>query len=459
MASTDDKTNYYVDAATGSDSNGGHPFAISASKADTTAVIVGGTIFDITNNAADGWGTSAADDGVSFDAGNGIVYGIVSAVAGNVLTVDFQKSAAPTGTLTNRTTIVGGAWWTINMATDVIDNSWANPAGDPITIWVKNGSYNELATIDNAGTALLPITLEGYNTTEGDGWDYDWTGNLPAMDGDPLDVGSPQNDVGIRFATASTFWIINHIYVVDSAGIGFGDSAADKIIYKHCKTDNCLTGFLGDNSIAVLLCEAANTRGRGIDLDFTATVINTEVYGSLGRGIQIEGGLVLGCVVYDNVDFNIYIVGNTGQAVGNTVDGNYGGGQTGANNYGIYTPGSQPDGIIVSFNLIHNCTRAIVGGSSASGMVVSLYNQWDNNNSANVNWITGEGDVENGAGAPGFIDEEANNYQPTAASPANGAAGPTTSPSGNTITNRAVGAAEPKTNAAGKLVNGGLVCP
>ena len=72
MAILDEHTNLYVDVATGSDTNGGSSFSQVDDEADCTAVLVGGTVFDITNNSANWnavggevlvWDVDAAGDG------------------------------------------------------------------------------------------------------------------------------------------------------------------------------------------------------------------------------------------------------------------------------------------------------------------------------------------------------------------------------------------------------------
>jgi hypothetical protein len=461
MAATDDKTNFYVDTATGSNDNGGSSETLIHNAGNVDATVVSGSVYTLDDLNNTGWGGAGIvnnDDILCYDTAGDHLFAIVTdtAVGGDVdiIEVDFIVSG-PTD-LTDVNVNVGGPWATMDYPCDMIDNDWVNATGDPITIWVKNGSYNELATIDNGGAAALPITLEGYNTTEGDGWDYDWTGNLPTID------GSDSSDYGIRSSIGgATFWALRHLNVINSTGSGLiGDQTSDYIEIEHCRcSGNALWGIQADNFILAFGCEFSDNGSGGFDIDSPGAVVYCEVFGNGGDGIHIaQAGSIIANVVHDNVGRNIFS-GGLNAVLFNTVDGNYDGGKTLSVGYEVFTSVPQ---VLFAFNMIHNCNVAIDGHSTATAFAMSRYNQWDNNNSANVNWITGQGDIEDGAGAPGFIDEASNNYQPTAVSPANGAAGPTTSPSGNTTTNRAVGAAEPATATGGGVAHlagngGGLV--
>jgi hypothetical protein len=335
----------------------------------------------------------------------------------DVITVD----AAPSGGLTDLTSVnvnIGGAYATIDFPCNMVESTnWLNGAGDPITIWVKNGSYNELATIDNAGTALLPITLEGYNTDEGDGWDYDWTGNLPTMD------GGGSNDYGIRSnVSADNFWVLRHFYVLDSTGVALVDNTSvNSVIIAHCKlADNGGWGIVVNDNCIIYSCDISGHGFDAIDCDNNNYIVTNEIY-SNGGGVTILRGSIVGNHFYDNSSNNVTKILSPVLCAYNTIDGNYDGGK-------VTTDGVQDNHaapiMIAAFNIIHNCNVAFRMSATATAMHASFYNQWDNNNSANVNWIPGQGDVEDGAGAPGFTDEANNNYQPTAISPANGAAGP-----------------------------------
>jgi hypothetical protein len=466
MASTDDKTNFYVTKGSaaantngGSMNTGNGQTYANDGPTETFANVTsddslgGATI--LLSVMSGGWGTTAVDDFVCWDIAGSPQFLKVLELSydddANVIRCDSVSGAVADAT---KSVNVGGAWLEIDFPLDMIDNSWANAAGNPITIWVKNGSYNEPATIDNAGAALLPITLEGYNTDEGDGWDYDWTGNLPTIDGGGI------NDYGIRSSLGGdTYWILKHLRVTGSTGAGyFGDVTTDQVRLEHCRGDNNDEwGLQADNTIACIACDwSFNTLG-GADADNSFINLGCEVYGNEDIGLSGAGfGVVAHCLLYDNKEENVFF-SSSPVLIDNTIDGNFDGGRTVSSGIRI----SIATASLAAFNIVHNCQKAFEGPGAGTTFIMSYYNQWDNNNLANTGWIPGQGDVErlvvDVSGE--YVNLAGNNYQPTAASPANGAAGPTTSPSGLTTTNRAVGAAEPKTNAAGKLVNGGLVCP
>ena len=466
MAATDNKTNFYVDVATGSNINGGSSAGTyKETYANVDAIVNGAPPFYRldNNNGGAGWGTTADGDWICYDTGVNVEFCKVTDITdagGGDADIIRVEAIAPT-TLTDLSAVnvrVGGSWATIDFPLNMIDTTWLNAAGDPITIWIKNGSYPELATVHNAGTVVLVITVEGYNTTEGDGWDFDWDGNLPTMDGGGI------NNYGIRTSVGGgdAYWIFKHLRVTNSTGEGFkfGTGTDDYVDVIHCKADlNDLFGIRGDNNCTVFRCEVGGNGGDGIRLDNAAAILENDVYANTDIGIYVNGGVVENNQVWDHADTGIYW--NTTSTFPlvvrhNTIDGNFDNVfGTGANAASIgikFAKGTAVESL-VEYNLIHNNDVAI-HAVAASPKAVSFYNWMGNNNSANVNWPAGEGDSADPTQAvsPGFTNEANADFQPTSSSPANGAAGPTTMPAGLTTTNRAVGAAEPATVASGTIV-------
>ena len=452
MAATDDKTNFYVtQGSAASNTNGGSMNTgngqtyTNDGPAETLtnvdAVDTGSGIYTLENQDSTGWGTTAVGDFICWDVDTNAEFVVVLSLNfggdADVIQVKSDPSGGSITVGTGKTVKVGGAWATIDHPCDIIVSSTWTVNSNPITIWVKNGSYSELATIDNAGTVLLPITLEGYNTTEGDGWDFDWTGNLPTMDGGGI------SGYGIILGIAGgTQWIIKHIKVTDSTGTGLDFAGGNRTQVIHCESDtNDLNGVAIGTAGLVFACEIHDNLQDGVNGLTDANVIVSEIYNNTLDGVDIRQGCIISNILYNNEKNYIISISSGSVVLYNTIDGVFSSNPT---SIGVRHSNSSFQISVSAFNIIHNCNIAFKA-PAATGMNASFYNQWDNNNSANINWIPGEGDIEDGAGAPGFIDEASNNYQPTAASPANGAAGPTTSPSGNTTTNRAVGAAEPAT--------------
>jgi len=453
MAATDDKTNFYVTGGTAADNtNGGGP-RLGTNDGPTYELTGGGgagatstdngadtNIEDLNNGA---WGDTQVDDWLCFDTADTRQFARVKAIDvgadTDVITVTPQLTQ-----LADRSCSVCGAWETIDHACATLDSTnFYNAAGNPITTWIKGDSYPELATIDNVGTGVLPITLEGYKTTEGDGESQVFT-DLPTMD------GGDANDYGIRsgVGAVSLYWIIKHIYVKDSTGVAFiGSTSTDDCVLIHNKASGGAGwGIQGDNNIVVIGCEISDNAGGGIDVDTDCIIIANEVFGNGNVGILTANtfGAVIGNLVYDHATNNI-AMNQAGVVMFNTVDGVFDDNNA---SVGIFTGLVLPK--VVACNLIHDCNVPI-SISAESGMVIGWYNFWNELHSGNTNYIEGDGDSAEAANFPNFTNEGASNYQPTATSTVNGAAGPATLPAGLTTTNRAIGAAEPAT-ASGAVV-------
>ena len=456
MAATDDKTNFYVmDAAIDSladNINGGTMYTgngqtyVDGRPAETysnvDAVSLGGSEYTLENKDNGGWGTTDVDDQICWDTA-----GTVEFV--RVLELDYGSdsdvirfyavSDATITVATGKSVYVGGAWKTIDFPCGMVDNTWTNAAGDPITIWVKGGAYNELATLGSAATGTSPITLEGYDATEGDGF-LSAFADLPKMD------GGGSIAAGIKSNLGNAYWLFKNIWVNDSTQDGFDMNGGSNFIqFIHIKSsNNGAFGIYANDHFSVLFSEISGNASHGISGDYDVGVLCSEIYGNGGHGADINTGLVFNNIIRDNTSSNIFSLVPEIWALCNTIDGVYA-----DNNSSIginISNGTTPATSVVMYNIVHDCNIAL-SASVETPLYSSFYNQWDNNNSANVNWIEGKGDIGRGSvTVTGEYENLAgNDYQPTAVSPANGAAGPTTMPAGLTTTNRAVGAAEPAT--------------
>ncbi len=449
MAATDNKTNLYVDGAVGSNVNGGSNDGVAKETyANVDAALQGGTVYHLdNNNGGAGWGTTADDDVICYDTGANIEFCKVTDITAGGGDADvIEVDAAPSGGLTDLAGVnvnVGGAWSTMNFACAMVESTnWLNIATDPITIWVKGGAYPELATIGNISSATLTTTLEGYKDNVGDGWDQVFT-DLPKMDGNGNTV-----NVGIRsgVGNANLNWSVKHIWVNDSSGGGiFATTATDQIRVMHCKMSGN-TGWGGqcDGDSLWLYNEVSGNGSGGIDCDASTIVFGNEIFGNGATGVEIQGGVVVGNLIYDHTGSNICnsaISSRTLLCAYNTIDGIEG---DNAAAIGIDLNDTSPSIMLVAFNYIHDCETGL-SSAVLSGLAESFYNWIGNCTTPTANWILGEGDDSAGATDPGFIGEGASNYQPDATSPANGSAGPTTLPRGLTTTNNARGAAEPAT--------------
>jgi len=451
MAATDNKTNFYVGLDYGDDTHGGSSAGdVKETQANCSS---SGDGLTITNDNLSGWTSSAVGDFICFDTAGTKDYARITNISGDDLTVTPEVAFSASSKNVN----VGGEWLLIDHAVGTVQNTdFLNADGDPITVWVKAGDYSGehaggtgIPTIVNAGTALLPITVAGYNTDEGDGYDY-WDTDLPYMDGD-----SQTNEVGIRAPSGSVYWIFRHIVITgSSSGAFINNNVSNYITCEHCLADgNDGNGFYSNDYLHVINSQVSNNTGYAIDGYNVTLAEQCAIFSNAGGGIRVQNGYAYNNIFWDN-NGPAFLATSYGALAfcGNIVDGGYDnvfGNGARTNSSGVNLLDNTP-GTPCHFynNLITNCDLGMYT-IARSPILFSKYNKVDSCNTAEFSplWIMGEGDEANAAGAPGFTNEAAANFQPTALSPANGAAGPLII--GLTTINRACGAAEPETAVGG----------
>lgn len=134
----------------------------------------GGT--QIVNDDATGWGSAQVGDPVCVDTAGSKDPSIITNIAGDTLTVAPAVSAA----IVNKTVNVGGHWATVDHATSTMDAVMLDPSGNPPCINLKYHAtdYSEQVQLDNSGTTLVPMTLDGYESSAHDGCP---NGNRPTI--------------------------------------------------------------------------------------------------------------------------------------------------------------------------------------------------------------------------------------------------------------------------------------
>lgn len=404
--------------------------------ANATATHIGAGEHTIVDNVGGFFDSAAVGDWICWDTGGAKELAIITVVTDptniTVQTPDTTEFSA----LLNKAVNVGGAWATIDFALSTITTDFVNAVSDLPRINVKGGAYPELATIANAGTDVVPITLEGYKTAVGDGGTEAFA-DLPIMDGGDI--------AGVGIHSTGRFWIIKNFSVLNSTGVGFINGAGiDNIFLYHIKVDNCTTGILGDDTIFVINSEITNNDNIGLNCDSNCILFGSLIAGNGDWGVQMQSTSIVGNIFYDNSTGSIRFQ-TFGLVAYNIIDGVL---DANPASIGISCPDPTPNGVLTAHNIIHDCDLAFSAGT-LSAINLSMYNLFGNidTSPAFTNWILGDGDEEDPAGFPGFTGEGASNYQPTASSPANGAAGPVAI--GSTTIGRAVGAAEPATVVGG----------
>ena len=181
----DSFTEFYVESATSDDTYGGSSaFGSLIQVADVSAVHNGLGVHTLTDNGVDGFAGAAQDDFLCYDSAGAKEFAVVTSVTSDdVIVVQNLEGAVAFTDLTNVNVNIGGPWEHVDHAASKVATFWVNNAGDPPRVNIGPGTYAEEVTIDNAGTAAVPLTFEGYYSTVGDECDNAGTFTPPTIDG------------------------------------------------------------------------------------------------------------------------------------------------------------------------------------------------------------------------------------------------------------------------------------
>ena len=196
MSATSGFSNWYADNVPPGALYAGGSNAGAIKLECTSDVTVASDGYTLTR--ATGWAGAEAGDVVCIDVTGSPEWRRIASITNNVASLIVATSAGLYDA-TDVTCKVGGANSSINKLALIVSNAEnLNAAGLPHKVWIKGGTSYTAATgeaggtgivdiITNAGTAALPISWEGYTTTEGDGDDdcvvVDTTGDGPAYHG------------------------------------------------------------------------------------------------------------------------------------------------------------------------------------------------------------------------------------------------------------------------------------
>jgi len=414
MAATDDKTNFYVmDAAIDSladNINGGTMYTgngqtyVDGRPAETysnvDAVSLGGSEYTLENKDNGGWGTTDVDDQICWDTAGTVEFVRVLELDygsdSDVIRV-YAVSDATITVATGKSVYVGGAWKTIDFPCGMVDNTWTNAAGDPITIWIKNGTYAEDMVIVSGGTALSYITYEGYKTTPGDGPAEGMNGTIPEIQGTgtaaaTLHVPSGKDYlsfVALKFTqtTASKHGVYNlgdycsweHCYCKTTGVGGSGISNVNGYAntFTKCYIEGVLNGISASSlSIGIINCDVVfggAASNSGIIIGPYSTANNNKV-----RYVGTDTTAVKG----------IESDGVVSWIVGNTIDG----------------IDKLTSGIFLDTGYIGTCENNLVSNINGYGLdsdhvhfILNSYNAFYNCSSGNINttYILADNDVGN----------------------------------------------------------------
>jgi hypothetical protein len=393
---------FYVDAAAGSDNNGGT--SAGSAKASGTAGSTNGTAtVDLSGDTPDLSGVVVGD-----------CIRIAGEVNGRRSTDLFEITAVdddldtvnvtPTpGTASGLTWAIGGALATIGRFAAV------TVSGDADKAWVKaSADYNETVTIAAAGigTVTAPNVVEGYTTTPGDG-------------GRIVIHGQTTRTNGITTAvTSGIYFVFKNIRVRNHTGNGV--QIVDHVVFKNCMFDhNGIDGINGDDWCRFEECEFSDNTSNGVLVDKFAVFVGCRAYRNAGEGIGCESGVIFGCVAYSNGINGIRMdglggVGTVCAAINNTVDGDGKDTDVGI----LMSPAENTVDVCIN-NIVYDCATGLQSRSGQGELLISRNNLL-NSNTANYadGGATYTGEVLD---APDFVDEAALDYRPNNTSPAVGA--------------------------------------
>jgi hypothetical protein len=295
----------------------------------------------------------------------------------------------------------GDAWQTLGFAASQV------AAGDLVYVKasasyvVQDGATGAILTIDTAGTAALPIVWEGYTSTPGD----DGTVTLDAS------VNTLTYGV-LASVSGNLYNRFNNFRCTGASSIAFDfTTSRDSIILVNCRGDNSLVGVRADDVLICIDCQFDNNSSQGVVCDVLSAILFCSVFSNGSHGIQIDGSLVYGCLLYANTNENVSQGDNAVMYVlACTADGDN------AATLGIDMSGASTLPVGAINNIIYDCVTGITGNASLGDTwKISRNNLFNSNTTDRTNWPSDASDV---TGVPLFTDEAGRDYTLQAGSPA-----------------------------------------
>lgn len=273
-------------------------------------------------------------------------------------------------------------------AMDVLTDTFVDDASTLVagnTIHIKNdGTMTLTAAAPNTqkdGTLLLPITIEGYNTTRGDV---------------PTATNRPVIAAGANVFRFDDFWHFKNLIITTTNSLGMDTDSF--CLYRNMKSTNS-SGTANRNAFTVELsstlieCEAISTNGVGIDAGSRDTrIVSCYLHDSI-TGIDTnthDSHVIIGCIFDTCTNGMLVSTGSDGGIV------------YGCTFYSCTTgisAAAECDVWAIINNIFDACTDGIIwGDADRSGFID--YNCWDNSTDV-TNVAKGPNSV---TGDPGLTD-------------------------------------------------------
>lgn len=355
--------------------------------------------------------------GTNFTVG---IYEILAVVAGVSIQVD--KNCA-TGVGVAGVVKVGGATATI---TSIGSNvNYVQPGNK---IWVKGTYATNSDTVAAVGTASLPVVVEGYNTTRGDGYLGRTNSNGPLI---LTNMPSITYNAAQRLNTTTPYIVFRYLNIitnnatasVTATGIGTTYDSCSVVNNNNTTAGTCLSvatagalaincdlsmpsGVAGSTTLGVtqtftkaIGCRITNAGGNGVSMAASSSLTNCLIYNCGQNGINLTTTTAQSLINYNTIVGNVgdginVLTGNTGLAVcieGNMITDN---GGFGINNV-INT-----NAIQIYYTRFRDNTSGNIGNASAY---------------ANVSTI---GSVTSGSGTSDYVNAAGGDYTLKTTSPA-----------------------------------------
>jgi hypothetical protein len=390
---------YFVDGATGDDTNDGLDQA-GAALATATWTAATRTLTQV----AHGY-TFVASDVIRITGGAGATVGnyeVESATANTIVlkaTTTLPGVSAGTalavGDLTDEDiTSATGPFVTIQKAADTL------AAGD--TVWVRSGTYNELVTMSIAGTNVLRVRFEGYASAIGD------RAARPVIDGES------------SRANCITCAAVIHYYDLVSLELKRATSHGLAVI----------SGVVGWHMEDVLAHTNGSSGLNGVSTQHS--LVRCETYSNTVRGINFAGGNHFGCYSHDEPSgMFITSVGTAVECIADTCPTSgfdlFAGSATGTlANCTAYNCGTgvrlatTSSSVVLLGCILSSCTTGINAQGSHFINVIDRCVFHNNGTDVHENVIVlgrGSGNAAKGPGCisadPGFVDPANGNFTPT----------------------------------------------
>ncbi len=288
-------TEFYVTKGSSvADTNGGGPSLGTndgpvKTNTNCSSDVAGTTI---TDDDAGGWAGASDNDWICFDTAGSKDFARITNISGNDLTV----TPAVTGSASGKTVNVGGAWATVDHATDTVTTSFVNGSSDSPRINIKYESgvaYAEEVDLPNSGTAAIPITIEGYETTAGDR-----SSNLSLI--------QPASVVGNGVFTSTSgkdFLVLCNLKVVSVTSHREGFNGVSDYTFFHRlwieTTGGTGHGIYNTGTYCAAILCYADTSGDGFDIGQYATFIACYSKDAGRYGFQVKGFSRAICCIVD----------------------------------------------------------------------------------------------------------------------------------------------------------------